>query len=139
MPTGTDLERLRRDLLTAPKRLMGASARASMAALARSIDLGFANHTDIHGRPYPTPKSGGVPMEKTGHLRSAIKVAILPGADAYRVKAIETTPYGVFLRDGADRTTPRQFIPRPDEPLPASWDARQRAAMEHAVRAEAAE
>lgn len=139
MPTGHDLDRLHRDLLTAPKRLMGASARASRSELARSIDDGFANHADIHGRPYPTPKSGGVPMERTGTLRRDIKVVILPGADAYRVKALETTPYGVILRDGTDHMAPRQFIPRPDEPLPTSWDARQRAALERAVKMEQAE
>lgn len=139
MPPGTDLDRLRNTLQTAPKRVMGAAARASRSALARSIDLGFQQHVDIHGKPYPIPKSGGTPLERTERLRKAVRVDVLPGTDTWQVRAREETPYGVFLRDGTDRMEPRQWIPRPDEPLPALWDARQRAAIDRAVRLEEVE
>lgn len=136
MATGTDLDRLRSALSSAPQRIMGAAARASRSALARSIDLGFQQHVDIHGRPYPEPKSGGTPLEKTTHLRKAVKVDVLPGTDTWQVRAHEETPYGVFLRDGTPKMTARQWVPRPTEPLPALWDARQRAAIERAVKLE---
>lgn len=139
MPTGTDLDRLRTALQTAPQRVMGVAARASRSALARSIDLGFQQHVDIHGRSYPEPKAGGTPLEKTDHLRRAIKVDVLPGTDTWQVRAHEETAYGVFLRDGTDRMAARQFIPRPDEALPSLWDARQKAAIERAVRLEEVE
>ena len=136
VPTGTDLDRLRNALQTAPQRVMGAAARASRSALARSIDLGFQQHVDIHGKPYPIPKSGGTPLEKTDHLRKAVKVDVLPGTDTWTIRAHEETPYGVFLRDGTDRMAARQWIPRPDEVLPPLWDARQRAAIDRAVKLE---
>lgn len=136
MPTGSDLDRLRAYLVTAPARVMSVAARASRSALARSIDLGFQQGVDIHGKPYPAPKSGGTPMEQTDKLRRAIKVDVIPGADVYRVRAHEETPYGIFLRDGTPKMDPRQFIPKPDEPLPSLWDARQRAAIERAVKME---
>lgn len=139
MPTGNDLDRLRSALTTAPARVMGAAARASRSALARSIDLGFLNSTDIHGRPYPAPQSGGTPLERTDHLRKAIKVDVTPGTDAWTVRAHEETPYGVFLRDGTDKMAARQWIPRPEEPLPSLWDARQRAAIDRAVKLEETE
>lgn len=139
MPTGNDLDRLRTALTTAPKRVMGAAARASRSALVRSIDLGFLNGTDIHGKPYPVPKSGGTPLERTDTLRKAVKVDVVPGRDTWQVRAHEETPYGVFLRDGTDKMQPRQWIPRPDEPLPSLWDARQRAAIDRAVKLEESE
>lgn len=137
VPTGNDLDRLRGELATAPQRVMRAAAGAARSALAREIDEGFARRVDIHGKPYPAAKDQpGVPMDKTGHLRSSIRVDVLPGLDAYRVRAHEETPYGIHLRDGTPNMAPRQFLPRPEEQLPAAWDARVRSAIQGAVRGE---
>lgn len=139
MPTGSDLDRLRSDLMTATSRVMSVAARASRSALARSIDLGFTQGVDIHGKAFPVPKSGGKPMERTEHLRKAVKVDVLPGSEVWKVRAHEETAYGVLLRDGTSKMDPHQWIPRPDEPLPSLWDQRQKAAIERAVRMEESE
>lgn len=75
-------------------------------------------------------------MERTGHLRKTVQVDAIRGTDTYKVRAHEETPYGVHVRDGTPKMDPRQWIPRQDEPLPSLWDARQRAAIERAVKLE---
>jgi hypothetical protein len=137
VPTGNDIERLRGDLATAPQRVMRAAAGAARSALARGIDQGFARRVDIHGKPYPEAKDRpGAPMDRTGTLREAIRVDVQPGLDAFKVRAHEETSYGVHLRDGTPSMQARQFIPRPEEPLPAAWDARVRGAIQGAIRGE---
>jgi hypothetical protein len=134
MPRGNDLDRLERDLATAERRMMGAAAAAGRESLLESADAGYQERQDVHGKAYLPPKDGHQPpMERSGRLRRAYRVLASAGIGAWLLRLAEDTPYGRFLRDGTHKMEARQHIPRPDEPMPASWAARFKDKVDAAV------
>lgn len=122
MPRGDDLAQLVRNVTTAERRVMGAAARATRDALRESVDAGFAQSHDVHGKPYPAPKDGHAPpMIRSGRLRGAYRYTIGEGMSAWTVTVSEDTGYGQYLRDGTWKMKPRQHMPQPDQSLPAAW------------------
>lgn len=139
MPRGDDLAQLVRSVTTAERRVMGAAARATRDVLRESVDAGFAQSHDVHGKPYPAPKDGHAPpMIRSGRLRGAYRYTISGGGSFYRVRVAENTGYGEYLRSGTHKMAARQHLPQPGEPMPAAWDARERAALVPAVQQEGA-
>lgn len=134
MPRGDDLDRLQRDLATAERRMMSAAARAAQDALKASVEAGYELRQDVNGKPYKPAKDGHLPqMERSGVLRRAYRYLATAGGAAWLISVIERTGYGQFLRDGTRKMDPRQHIPRPEQPLPASWYARMKAGIDAAV------
>ena len=135
MARGDDLERLVRNVTTAERRVMGAAARATRDVLRESVDAGFAQSHDVHGKPYPAPKDGHAPpMIRSGKLRRSYRYTITVSGSVYRVRTSENTDYGEYLRSGTHKMAARQHLPQPGEPMPAAWDARERVALTAAVQ-----
>lgn len=134
MPRGSDMARLRHDLTTAGQRLMAASAAVVRDVLDSSIDGGFRQGRDVYGRPFRPAKDGHLPpMMRSGKLRRAVKVEIVPSLSDWLVTASEDTDYGQFLRDGTFKMDQRRFIPGQQEALPPSWDRRIQSGLRRAV------
>ena len=134
MSTGNDMARMRQDLATARRRVMGASARAAQQVLRAAVDSGYSERVDVQGKPYLRPKDGHMPpMERTGTLRRAYRYLISEGSSRWLVRIIERTPYGQYLRDGTPHMQPRQHIPKPQEALPRRWQRMLDGAVQAAV------
>jgi len=134
MPRGTDMARLRQDLATAGARLMSAAAGVVRDVLDASIDGGFRQGRDVYGRAFKPAKDGHLPpMIRSGKLRRAIKVEIVPSPAEWLVTASEDTDYGQYLRDGTFKMDQRRFIPAQTEALPAAWDRRIQSGLRRAV------
>jgi hypothetical protein len=134
MPRGDDLAQLVRNVATAERRVMGAAARATRDALRESVDAGFAQGHDVHGKSYPAPKDGhSPPMVRSGRLRAAYRYRIGEGTGAWTVTIAEATDYGQYLRDGTWKMDARQHLPRPEQPLPAAWLALMQQRVDAAV------
>lgn len=134
MSTGNDMARMRQDLTTARRRVMGVSARAAQQVLRVAVDSGYAERVDVQGKPYLRPRDGHLPpMERTGRLRSAYRYLISEGASQWLVTVLERTPYGQYLRDGTTKMQPRQHIPKPQESLPRRWQRMLDGAIQSAV------
>lgn len=129
------MARMRQDLATAKRRVMGAAARATQTALRVATDRGYDERIDVQGKPYLRPKDGHMPpMERTRTLRRAYRYPIIEGAVLWLVKIIERTPYGQYLRDRTPKMDARQHIPKPDEAPPQRYDAAIRSGIDAAVR-----
>lgn len=127
MPRGDDLAQLVRNVTTAERRVMGAAARATRDVLREQVEAGFAQGHDVHGKPYKLPKDGHTPpMVRKGYqgLRGAYRFPITEGGPVWLVHVVERTGYGQYLRDGTWKMDPRQHIPKPEEAVPAAWDAK---------------
>jgi len=135
MPHGSDMTRMRQDLATAQRRVMGAAARAAQGSLRAAVDSGYSERVDVKGAAYLRPKDGHLPpMERTGTLRRAYRYLISEGAGRWFVRIVERTKYGEYLRDGTAKMAPRQHIPKPQESLPQRWQRLMEAAIQGAVQ-----
>ena len=125
MPRGTDMARLRQNLATADARLMSAAAGVVRDVLDTSIDGGFRQGRDVYGRAFKPAKDGHLPpMIRSGKLRRAVTVAVVPSPGDWLVRVVEDTDYGQYLRDGTYKMDQRRFIPTEGEALPKAWDRR---------------
>lgn len=137
MPHGSDMDRLARDLASAPERAIGAAASAAQKALKVAVDSGYRDRKDIHGKTYIPAKDGHLPqMDRTGKLKGSYNYDIRRDSRGATIRVSEDTSYGQYLRDGTEKMKPREHIPKSGDPMPARWDALVRPAIERAIKRE---
>lgn len=105
------LERLVQRLEEAPEEIHAYVAQDLQESMAQVIDEQFDKGVDPYDVAYIQPLDGGTPMQRSGALRSGIRVVAQSNQDGVDVNVEPGVPYAKYLQYGTKRMAPRRIVP----------------------------
>ncbi len=95
------------------------------------LDLNFVRRTDPYGRPWPKPKAGNPPMERTGAGRQGYEVRAVAAGSGISIYIANIRGYMAFWQK--HDLAPRLQAPALNRALPPDWQQAHTLSYEEAI------